>query len=222
MSFIPCNTDMSDALIPIVPFKTYQEYEESLEELINAYRDMMEDSVKDETNISENHGDYGIRWTVKAQWLDKGQKLFLVFTKGLGKEWCETMNTMVVHTLDAVYRVFLEVCIQSGLINSDDRIPSTAVVSLIKREARFAIANTNVSPNNMCLFEELNFKYVHLRFPGWEFDYEHQGEHLPTAKVQAMKLAFAMALHPRLGAASMARVLSEDNVKMILSCQTCF
>ena len=213
---------MPDSLIPIVPFESYQEYEESLHELISAYRDMVEVSVlENHDNLSKSYGDYSIQWGVKAMWLHKGKELFLVLTKGLGKEWCETMNIMVVHTLEAVLRVFSEVCIKSGLIVRHDQLPQSTVLSLFKREISFAIASVNTSPNNMCLFEELNFQYVHLRSPGWEYE-GVEGEHLPTNKVQAMKFAFAMVLHSRLGAASGARVLGDDNVKLILFNETCF
>ena len=214
--------NMSDSFVPIVPFESYQEYEDGLSELINTYRDMVDASTRENSgSLSKSYGDYSIEWVVKAKWLRNGKELFLVLTKGLGGEWCETMNTMVVHSLDVALRIFAEVSIKSGLLVRHEQLPRSSVLTLLKREISFAIASVNTLPNNMCLFEELNFKYVHLRCPGWEYE-GVEGEHLPTVKVQAMKLAFAMVLHSRLGAASRGRFLGDDNVKMILSDETCF
>lgn len=206
---------MVDHLIPIVPFETYEAYETSVAELIHDYSAMVERTIMDGgDDVGVSIGNfYRVRWTVRARWLDGGLGLFLKMTGGLGKDWCHAMNTMVVHSLEIAFRIFAEFCDNDG----NARVPSIPLARLLKREVGIAIANRSVTPNNLCRFEELNFQFVHLSPPGWMFDPEIQGEHLPIGQVQAMKLAFAMAMHARLGAASGARVLWNDNVKMILS-----
>ena len=202
-------------MVPVVPFESFEEYDTKLCELIDAYGKMVEQTVRNEDeDVGSIFGDHHIlRWSVRARWLDAGLDLFLTLTKGLGKDWCQTINTMVVHNLETAYRIFAEFCEQSG----NPHVPIVPLARLLKREVGMAIANPRVSPNNMCLFEEANFQYVHLSPPGWMYDPEIQGDHLPAGKVLAMKLAFAMAMHARLGAASGARILCKDNVKMILS-----
>ena len=59
--------NMSDSFVPIVPFESYQEYEDGLSELINTYRDMVDASTRENSgSLSKSYGDYSIEWVVKA------------------------------------------------------------------------------------------------------------------------------------------------------------
>ncbi len=44
-----------------------------------------------------------------------------------------------------------------------------------------------------------------------------EGEYVPIAQVQAVKLAFAMLSHPRLGCTATGKILGYDTIKLVLT-----
>lgn len=193
--------------VPVVPFASYSEYEDMLASLIHEYQAMV---VRDaERTIL--WGDTMGAW-VRSRWLELGEELFLKFTKGQGKEWCATMNTMVVHALHTAVRVL----VQTRRLMNRPLSPSLSsnlwdkiiVTDLLKRETEYAIADRRESPNNMYDFECQNFRFI--------LDDNDGGDYLPVGQVQAMNLAFTMLAHPRLGRAAAGRILGYDTIKLVL------
>jgi hypothetical protein len=91
---------------PVVPFASFSEYEAMLDCLIQEYQAMLIHASERTTlwfNIYQ-----GVEWIVRSHWLEQGELLFLKFTKGQGKEWCKTVNKMVVHSLHAAVRVLVQ------------------------------------------------------------------------------------------------------------------
>jgi hypothetical protein len=154
----------------------------------------------------------GVEWIVRSRWLEQGEELFLKFTKGLGKEWCTTMNTMVVHALHTAVRVL----VQTRRLMNRPLSPSLSsnlwdkiiVTDLLKRETEHAISDGDDS-DNMHDFRRQNLRFI--------LDDNDSGDFLTVGQVQAMNLAFAMLGHPRLGCAAAGRVLGYDTIKLVLA-----
>jgi hypothetical protein len=89
----------SDSCIPLVPFDSYDEYEENLSQLIKKYQEMVKKGANVAQIASRSRIFQGLSYCVQGHWLEHGKSLFLKLTKGQGEGWCETMNTMVVHAL---------------------------------------------------------------------------------------------------------------------------
>ena len=200
-------------LVPVVPFVSYREYEDMLASLIQEYQAM----VVHDSERTTLWGDMmdGVEWIVRSRWLEQGEVLFLKFTKGQGKEWCNSMNQMVVHALHTAVRVLVQTRKQmnrplSPSLSSNlwDKI---IVTDLLKRETAYAIADRRESPNNMYYFECQNLRFI------LDDNDESGGYFLPVVQVQAMNLAFAMLSHPRLGCAAAGRILGYDTIKLVLA-----
>jgi hypothetical protein len=197
--------------VPVVPFASYQEYEDMLDSLIREYQAM----VVHDSERTARWGDMmnGVEWIVRSRWLEQGELLFLKLTKGQGKEWCDSMNQMVVHALHTAVRVLVQTRKQmnrplSPALSSNlwDKL---VVSALLKRETEYAIADRRESPNNMYDLECQNFRFI--------LNNEDGGDYLPVGQVQDMNLAFAMLSHPRLGCAATGRILGYDTIKLVLA-----
>ena len=195
---------------PVVPFASYSEYEDMLDCLIQEYQTMVVGASSRTTrwcNLFE-----GVEWIVRLHWLEQGELLFMKFTKGRGKEWCSSVNRMIVHSLHTAVRVLVQTrkqMIKPVSINARDNL---IVASLLKRETELAIADRNSSDNNMCDFDFTNFRFI-LTDNGED----DGGYYLPVGQVQDMKFAFAMISHPRLGCAAVGRTLGYDTIKLVLA-----
>ena len=98
----------SDSCIPLVPFDSYDEFEDNLRQLIKKYQGMVKKGAHIAQISSRSRIFQGLSFRVREHWLEQGKSLFLELTKGRGEDWCETMNTMVVHALDTSVRVFVQ------------------------------------------------------------------------------------------------------------------
>ena len=197
-------------LVPVVPFASYSEYEDMLSRLIAEYQAMVVRDTERTTrwcNMFE-----GVEWIVRLRWLEQGELLFLKFTKGQGKEWCMTMNSMVVHSLHTGVRVLVLTRHQMNHPLSTNAQDQIIVSDLLKSETEYAIADGRESPNNMSDCQCQNFRFI--------LDDNNDvdgGDYLPVAQAQAMNLAFAMLSHPRLGCAAAGRILGCDTIKLVLA-----
>ena len=201
-----------NGFVPVVPYASYSEYEEMLESLIVAYEAMVLGAVNPQCVRGWCRLWKGIDPCVELEWLRNGQELFLQFTKGLGYDWCDTMNTMVVHALCTTVRVMIQTCSMMGGVDMDgDYEDQDHIRGLLKRETRRAIADADRSPNNMDTFEERNFHKI------WKDDDIEDYDNIPIAQWQAMQLGFCMINHERLGCGSGAgKGLGCDVIKLIL------
>lgn len=204
----------ANGFVPVVPYASYSEYEEMLESLIVAYERMVVDAVTPRRVAGWCGYHDGISQGVAGHWIQHGHDLFLKFTKGMGYDWCDAMNTMVIHALGTAVRVLIQALRMSGMEMDGDDDDQENIRRLLKRETRLAIADRNRSPNNMDTFEERNFHHV------WRYDDEGLPEdydNIPIAQWQAMQLGFCMINHERLGCGSGAgKGLGCDVIKLIL------
>ncbi len=92
--------------IPLVPFASLSGYEDMLACLIQEYQNMMLKGLSIARLLVSGWCQFyeSLSWGFKAHWLKHSEKLFLELTKGCGKDWCESMNTMVVDKLRYVVR----------------------------------------------------------------------------------------------------------------------
>ena len=196
--------------VPVVPFASYSEYEDMLASLIREYQAMVVSDAERTTRWGDMMD--GVECIVRSRWEEQGEELFLKFTKGLGKEWCTTMNTMVVHALHTAVRVL----VQTRRLMNRPLSPSLSsnlwdkiiVTDLLKRETEHAISDGDDS-DNMHDFRRQNLRFI--------LDDNDSGDFLTVGQVQAMNLAFAMLGHPRLGCAAAGRVLGYDTIKLVLA-----
>jgi hypothetical protein len=197
--------------VPVVPFASYSEYEDMLSSLIHEYQAMVVRDAERTTRWCQMMG--GVEWIVRSRWLYQGEELFLKFTKGLGKEWCTTMNTMVVHALHTAVRVLVQTRKQMNRPMSPS--PSSnlwdklIVSDLLRRETEHAISDDD--SNNMDDFRRRNLRFI------LDDNDEEGGEFLTVGQVQDMNLAFAMLGHPRLGCAAAGSILGYDTIKLVLA-----
>jgi hypothetical protein len=145
--------------------------------------------------------------------------LYLKLTKGHGRDWCHTMNTMVAHALNTAWRVSMLTRQQMLCPMSGSNRDKALIAALLKEEAMLAIAEEGCDPNNMYEFEHTNFKYIWLS--GDSKEDEAYARELPVTQIQDMRFAFAMLTHARLGEAALGNILGNDTIKLILS-DKCF
>jgi hypothetical protein len=197
------------AFVPEVPFASYEEYEEMLERLISSYECMVLHSFNT-CNVARWCQYEGLSAGCKGHWEEHGHELFLQFTKGLGYDWCSTVNTMVVHVLNTAFRAMITTRKQMGQPMDGGLDDQALIRELLKNETRNAIADRECYPYTMELFEQRNFQNV------WRHDDWYSFDCLPIGQLQALQLAFCMLSHGRLGSGGVGRDLSSDVIKLIL------
>ena len=200
-----------NGFVPVVPYASYSEYEDMLEGLIVSYEGMVLDAVTPRRVAGWCGYHEGISQGVECHWRVHGNDLFLKFTKGMGYDWCDTMNTMVVHALGTAIRVLIQTLRMRGMEMDGDYDDQEHIRGLLKRETRLAIADRNCSLNNMETFYDRNFQTI------WRDEDMKDFDEIPIAQWQAMQLGFCMINHERLGCGSGAgKGLSHDVIKLIM------
>ena len=201
-----------NGFVPVVPYSSYDEFEEMLEGLIVAYDRMVSRAVNPQCVMGWCRLWKGIDPCVEIDWLRDGYELFLQFTKGLGDDWCDTMNTMVVHALCTAVRVMIQTCSMMGGVDMDGDYDDQAQIrGLLKCETRRAIADRDRSPNNMSSFEDRNFNKI------WKDDDIDYYDMIPVAQWHEMQLSFCMMNHERLGSGAAGKGLGCDMIRVILA-----
>ena len=142
-----------NGFVPVVPYASYSEYEEMLESLIVAYEAMVVDAFSGRDACWSRYSE-AISRDIEEYWWKHGRELFLKFTKGMGDDWCDTMNTMVVHVLGTAIRVLIQTLKMKGMKMDDYYEDREHIRGLLKRETRLAIFD------NMGLFKEYNFLVI--------------------------------------------------------------
>jgi hypothetical protein len=199
------------AHIPEVPYESFNEYQDMLENLIVEYQAMVHASVERARFPEWCAFPTGISLIVQMNWQEEGTNLFLKLTKGLGGDWCLDMNFMVVHVLTTSFRVWTQTRKQLGYHEANDAHAKHFICALLKQEVRNSINEPWRYPTNMYNFEHRNFQ------ASWPLDDQEEIEYVPIAQARNVQLAFAMITHPRLGSTAAGKVLSYDSVKHILS-----
>ena len=203
------------SFIPLIPYESHEEYEELLLDLKNNYMKMVQKGI-DLANLPGWCSYYcGLSLGVRGHWLENGTGLYLKLTKGLGKEWCDTVNTFVVHSLDTALRVMIQTHGILGRNMRGTQNDKTLISLMFKREVPMVIRDDSTDPNLMYSFEHVNFEYI----MSWDDDMMDDAYYCPRVKFQEMQLSFVMGLHSRLGNNSIVRILSDEMTKLIFSDQ---
>ena len=201
---------LQSEFVPQVPFASYEEYEEMLQCLVDEYEIMVLKAASSQRVVAWCTFHMGFDHECHVDLLHGGHDLFLKFTKGLGADWCDAMNTMVVHSIGTAVRATIEARKYMGFPMDGSVEDRLYICDLLLVEIRSAIENPCQTPNNMPLFEERNFKRI------WKHDDDFDCDVLPIAQLQALQLAFCMLSHGRLGCGGAGRDLSGDVIKLIL------
>lgn len=199
--------------LPIVPYESYAEYRALLEQLIEEYCAVVERGLRDACIGTWRRLHPGLSYGIWDRWSDKGVELFMALTKGYGRDWCETMNRLVMHALDTTVRVMVQSHLRLGCWIGETEEDRVFVLDTMLYETRRAISVQERSSNNMASFAEANFQ---IMVPS-DVDRDNACAdewRVPVGKVWDMKLAFLM------GGAE-ATGLGEDMVRLVLSDQ-CF
>lgn len=200
-----------DQFIPVVPYNSFKEYQDMLAELIRNYQAMVKEGVEI-ANIENWIRVYeGLSFGAKDYWLEHGKRLFLQMTKGLGDDWCYTMNLMVVHALDTCLRVVIETHRGFGMPLSGSPACRLLIATFLAQEAEKAIADPKDDPNNMSEFFDRNFVFIVYGEDWWD-----DSDWIPIKQLQEMQVAFAMLTHARLGHNALGHMLGLDVIKTIL------
>ena len=206
-----------NGFVPVVPYSSYDEFEEMLHCLIVAYEEMVVDAVTPRRAVVWCGYFEGVSHGAEVHWLEHGLVLFLKFTKGLGYDWCDMMNTLVVHALCTAVRVLIETYRTIGVRSMDGSYEDQELIrGLLRRETRRAIVDRwRPSANNMYLFRRSNFhKIWHCECGEDElFGFDE----IPVAQWQDMQLAFCMINHEQLGCCAAGKGLGCDMIRVILA-----
>jgi hypothetical protein len=201
------------SLIPIVPYESYEEYEALLKSLVEEYQDMVAEGVRLARMERWCRWHEGLSFEVQSHWGHHGIDLFLKLTKGQGKEWCDTMSTMVLQALDTAVRVMVMTREEMGIPMLGTENDRHRIAALLKRETALFFYN-HVDGSEL---EDRNFEAVYLSDYWHNYDDEkYRLGKFTIAHIQNMKLAFAMVSHKRLGDSAAGRVLSCDLMRNIL------
>jgi len=202
-----------DCFIPLVPYESKEEYTTLLYELKNEYNQMVQIGINKACLRGWCLFHHGLSWGVKSHWMEHGTKLFLKLTKGNGIQWCETVNTLVVHSLDTAVRVGIEIFEWHDNSMTGTEEDKKILSKLLEREVSCAIADDNVSPNNMDSFYDENFKCYTM----WSCKNDNEVYYYPIQKFKDIQLAFVMGQHGRLGKDSSVSMLSKEMITLIFS-----
>lgn len=147
-----------DGFIPLVPYDSLSEYNFLLDELMRKYQAVVQECVTDRCCVvSWSSSQGGMSVGVRERLLSEGLALFLRLTKGCGIEWCRMMNTMVVHSLGVAVRVHVWAHSRLGCRLSNRGEDVAFLRYLLSYHLECAIAEPNMTFNNMYEFENRNF-----------------------------------------------------------------
>jgi hypothetical protein len=127
----------------------------------------------------------------------QGKDLISKLTKGLGLEWCDTVNSLLVNSLDTAARVFVFCRVPfpvTGFGNFHSYVND--IYDVLERELSLFLHDWDINPIGSYSFYLANFKY-YRSLSGEEEDSDDN--YMPTGKFQDIMAAFAMGTHARLG-----------------------
>lgn len=199
--------------LPIVPYESYVEYKWLLGRLVDEYCAMVREGLHGACIGTWWRLLPGLSFGIWDSWSVHGVDCFLRLTKGRGREWCETMNRLVMHALDTAVRVMVRSHLRLGCRIGATEVDQAFVLDTMLDETRRAISVHEMSSNNMASFADANFR---IMVPP-DFDWDNaclDPWRVPVGKVWDMKLAFLMGGGEATG-------LGDDLVRLILS-DKCF
>ena len=204
--------------LPLVPYESYSEYKTLLDRAIEEYSKMinhsMGESVGDSTMRPWSVAHCGLPGNVTFPWIADGRDIFLKLTKGEGFEWCELMNSLLVHTLDTAARMFVySRVIEFGIHHESEFEEGIKVISeLLDSEVKRFMHGMEINPMGSLSLRSLNFIFYRNFYISDDID-----GIIPTGKFQDIMAAFAMGRHPRLGEDGCIGMLDDDLIKFIFN-----
>jgi hypothetical protein len=208
-------------LIPLVPYTSYKEYEDLRVQVMQDYTTLIREGMAMEYiefNNSQNHmlhlGYIGLMWEVKHLWVSKGKDIFLKLTKGVGTEWCELVNSFLVHQLDTALRTHMYCKLQFPVDGFDTAMQETC--DYLLKEANAFIKNRNLNPMGYYSFHFVNFKHYRSSNDQVNYGETDLGQfEMPMALFQQIMTAFTMGSHARLGERSCVQMLDAELMRLV-------
>jgi hypothetical protein len=184
-------------LVPLVPYESFTEYRTLVDEVGDAYSNMVRIGIETGNMQLWSVSSYGLSLGVKNHWLNQGSDIFLKLTKGIGRNWCELVNMFLVNTLDTAARVFVYTRVPFPVTGFGDIQESRReIFDILERELRLFIHDWHINPMGYYSFYHTNFIFYRNSSSVIE---EIDDKYLPINKFQDIMSAFAMGMHERLG-----------------------
>jgi hypothetical protein len=219
-------------LLPLVPYDSYSEYRILLDSTVEEYIRLIksgidsefDDSMHDRTLKTWLVAHHGLPVTITRLWVRGGLGIFLRLTKGYKPEWCEMMNSLLIHTLDTAARISVNHSLLEFGLQYENEFESDDLISgLFNNEVSRFIHRLDAGIMGAYSLRNLNFIFKKVfRVQGSnESPYDHDDEddsyYIPTWKFQEIMAAFVMGRHERLGVNSNVRLLDDDLIKIIFT-----
>jgi hypothetical protein len=215
--------------VPLVPYESFTEYRALLQLVLGEYSMMVRRGLEIGNMQLWSVARYGLSRGVKRHWQRHGKDIFLKLTKGIGSEWCESVNSFLVTSLDTAARVFVFCRVPfpvTGFGNFSESVDD--VFDILCRELCLFLHNWDINPNGRYSFYVANFKYyrslseslnAHGNGESEPSDDSSDDHYMPVGKFQDIMAAFAMGGHARLGAGDgcVIGILSDELLRCIFA-----
>ena len=207
-----CMMNACDERAPVVPFESRAECEEMIEHLIQSYQCVVRALVTPRSVLCCCARHEGLGLSTQSRLQEEGACLFLKLTKGHGSDWCSDMSRVVTRVVTSTVQTMVRTC---SLMDRPwcpvEEKDCSILRSLLREETRRVLCDENSRSDLMHGFIARNFQLV----PG--LDEDDYWELTPVSLVRAKQVAFAMLLHPRLGADTHGKILYAETVQLILA-----
>lgn len=205
--------------VPVVPYESFAEFRSLLNDVVDSYAKMVREGLEVGVMQLWSVSRYGLSVGVKSHWLRYGVDIMQRLTKGVGREWCESVNFFLVNTLDTTARVFVFCRVPFPVTGFGDFRDSVQdIFDVLERELCLFMHNWNIHPMGTYSFYLANFRYYRSLSAG-SSGFDDDCHYLPMGKFQDIMAAFAMGIHPRLGSNQdcVVSVLNDELLRCIFT-----
>jgi len=207
--------------VPFVPYESFTEYKSLLKGVVDEYTIMIREVIESGDLRLWSVSRYGLTYEMKQHWNRHGVGMLLRFTKGVGKEWCESVNSFLVNTLDTAARVFVFCSVPFPVVDMGNfRDTIQDVFEILERELCLFMHSWVIHPMGTYSFYLANFVYYQSLSGESNGSVDDDCRYMPIGKFQHIMAAFAMGVHPRLGSREdcVVSLLSDEILRIIFSC----
>lgn len=206
--------------IPFVPYDSFMECRLLLKVVFDEYSSMMWRGLEIGNMQLWSIAAYGLSQGVKRHWMMHGVNIILKLTKGIGREWCESVNLLLVNSLNTAARVFVFSRVPFPVTGFGDfRDYVHDVFDILERELSIVLHSWDIGPFGSYSFYLVNFKYYRSISSDTSDSEDNDLFYMPIGKFQDIMTAFVMGMHQRLGANSecVVGLLNDEIFKCIFS-----
>lgn len=196
--------------IPEVPYTSYEEFKALRSAVIEEYNHLIEELINVETTLNGLIclSAYGLDNRIKRLMLRKGVAVFLKLTKGEGVKWCEQTNTYLVLVVESAAQTYANCMLELLVTNSQDTLKKTC--EYLQGRVKQFILHEDMCPYRYNYLFLTNFRQYSVKDSAY-----NENEIMPIAQIRQHLIAFAMGMHPRLGAQSVVAMLDEEMMRLL-------